>query len=91
MDEGVIPTDEGGLYRNLRQCPVHIKCSCYKSMVCTIVEFAAPVWDPYTLSNIYKLESIQRMVARFCYNDFSSVTDMLSSLNCRTEELKPNY
>ena len=27
------------------------------------------------------LESIQKTVARFCYNDFSSVTDMLSSLN----------
>ena len=55
-----------------------------KSMVHPIVEFAAPVWDPYTLSNIHKLESIQRMAARFCYSDFSrfsSVTDMLSSLN----------
>jgi len=53
-------------------------------MVYPIIEYAASVWDPYTLSNINKLESIQRRAVRFCYNDFSrfsSVTDMLSSLN----------
>jgi len=72
------------LYHNLRQCPSHIKCSCYKIMVRPIIEYVASVWDPYTLSNINKLESIQRRAERFCYNDFSrfsSVTDMLSSLN----------
>ena len=53
-------------------------------MVRPIVEYAAPVWDPHTLVNINKLESIQRTAARFCFNDFSrysSVTDMLHSLD----------
>ena len=72
------------LYRNLRQCPSHTKCSCYKIMVHPIIEYVGSVWDPHTLSNINKLESIQRRAARVCYNDFLrflSVTDMLSSLN----------
>ena len=69
------------LYRDLRQCPTHIKCSCYKIMVRPIVEYAVSVWDPHTLCNIGKIES---RGARFCFNDFSrfsSVTEMLSSLN----------
>ena len=69
------------LYRNLRRCPTHIKCSCYNIVVRPIVEYAASAWDPHTLCNI---ESVQRRGARFCFNDFSrfsSVTEMLSSLN----------
>ena len=31
------------LYRNLRHCPTNIKCTCYKSMVRSIVEYASPV------------------------------------------------
>ena len=53
-------------------------------MVRPIIEYAASAWDPHTLLNINKLESIQRTAARFCFNDFSrysSVTNMLSSLN----------
>ena len=72
------------LYRNLRECPTHIKSGCYKIMVRPVIEYAASVWDPYTLSNINKLESIQRTAARFCFNNFSrfsSVTNMLTSLN----------
>ena len=63
-----------------RQCPTHIKCSCYKIMVRPIVEYAVSVWDPHTLCNIGKIES---RGARFCFNDFSrfsSVTEMLSPL-----------
>ena len=67
------------LYRNLRECPTHIKCNCFKIMVRPIIEYAASVWDPHTLLNINRLESIQRTAARFCFNDFSrysSVTNM---------------
>jgi len=72
------------LYHNLHQCPSHTKCSCYKIMVHPIIEYAGSVWDPHTFSNINKLESIQRRAARVSCNDFlwfSSVMDMLSSLN----------
>ena len=53
-------------------------------MVRPIIGYAASAWDPHTLLNINKLESIQRTAARFSFNDFSrysSVTNMLSSLN----------
>jgi len=43
------------LYRNLWECPSHIKNNCYKIMVCPIIEYAASVWDPHTLLNINKL------------------------------------
>ena len=75
------------LYRNLRHCSINIKCTCYKSMIRSIVEYALPVWDPHNTINITKLESIQRAVARFCCNDFSrlsSVTTMLTSLDLPT-------
>ena len=55
----------GFLYRNLRQCPVHIKAICYKSMVRPILEYASSVWDPHTTANIQKLKSVQRRAARF--------------------------
>ena len=74
----------GFLYRNLRQCPAHIKAICYKSMVRPILEYASSVWDPHTTANIQKLESVQRRAARFCLNDhsrYSSVTNILLSLN----------
>ena len=75
------------LYRNLRHCPINIKCTCHKSMVWSIVEYTL---DPHTTTNITKLKLIQRAAARFCnfcFNDFSrqsSVTAMLTSLDLPT-------
>ena len=74
----------GFLYCNLRQCPSNIKSTCYKSMVCPILEYASTVWDPHTNVNITKLESVQRRVARFClgdYSRYSCVTSMLQLLD----------
>ena len=48
------------LYRNLRHCPMNIKCTCYNTMIHSIVEYAALVWAPYIIANINKLEAIQR-------------------------------
>ena len=81
----------GFLYHNLRQCPPHIKITCYKSMVCPILEYASPVWDPHTNVNIQKLESVQRRAARFCSGDFSrysSLTSMLLLLDLPSLESK---
>ena len=72
------------LYRNLRQCPPHIKTVCYKSMVRPILEYTSSVWDPHTNVNIQKLESVQRRAARFRlgdYSRYSSVRSMLLSLD----------
>ena len=32
------------------------------------LEFASPVWDPYTVKNINKLEAVQKRVARWVVN-----------------------
>ena len=41
-------------YRNLRQCPSHIKAMYYKSMVLPIVEYASSVYGTLTLLSISK-------------------------------------
>ena len=44
---------------------------------------SSTVWDPYTKSNINKLESVQRRAARYVLDDYqttSSVTAMLQQL-----------
>ena len=53
-------------------------------MVRPIIEFASPVWDPYTALHVNKIESIQRSAVRFCFNNYSwenSVTTMLNKLD----------
>ena len=35
------------LRRNLKNCPSHIKSSCYKSLVVPILEYGCTVWDPH--------------------------------------------
>ena len=70
----------GFLYRNLSQCPPHVKTTCFKLMVRPILEYATSVWDLQTNINIQALESVQRHAARFClgdYSRYSSVTSML--------------
>lgn len=39
---------------------MNIKCTCYNTMIHSIVEYAALVWAPYIIANINKLEAIQR-------------------------------
>ena len=55
----------------------------YFTLVRPIIEYAAPVWDPYTQRNIYKIEMVQRRAARFVcgrYHNTSSVSEMLQDL-----------
>ena len=55
----------------------------YFTLVRPIIEYAAPVWDPYTKRNIYKIEMVQRRAARFVcgrYHNTSSVSEMLQDL-----------
>ena len=79
----------GFLRWNFYQCLPHVKWNLYKSMVRPIIEFVSPVWDPHTISNINRLESIQRSAVRFCFNNYSwtsSVTVMLNKQNLITED-----
>ena len=64
-----------------------IKLNCYKSLVRPILEYAALVWAPHTLSAITSIEKIQRYATRFICGDYlrySSVTEMLQSLSLPT-------
>ena len=72
------------LQRNLSQCQRSVKCACYNTYVRPTLEYASSVWSPHLLSDINRIEMVQRRSARFAYNDFartSSVTSMLNNLN----------
>ena len=75
----------GFLRRNLRFCPKECKKTPYISLVRSTMEYGAIAWDPYTTSDINKLERIQRRAARFITGDYKtreegSVTKMLNDL-----------
>ena len=74
----------GVLRRNLKNCPREIKNMAYKTILRPKMEYAAPIWDPYTKDNIQLLEAVQRRAARFVCNKYSrheSVTSMLQDLD----------
>ena len=84
------------LQQNLKQCPSCVRERCYFTLVRPILEYTCIIWSPYTLSNIDRLEKIQRKSVRFVCNDFSmysSVTHMLntkhwSTLKSRRDNLR---
>ena len=81
----------GFLRRNLRYCPQECKKTAYIALVRSTMEYAATVWDPYSIIDANKLERIQRQAARFITGDYKTredgcVTDMLAKLEL--QELK---
>jgi len=53
-------------------------------MIRPILEYANPIWLPYTKTDINKLKRVQRQSARFNMADFlrfSSITNMLTDFN----------
>ena len=71
------------LRRNLSSCPADVKSTCYKTLVRPQLEYAATVWDPWTQTNISKIEAVQRRAAHFTLGDYrrtSSVSSMLHQL-----------
>ena len=73
--------------QNLGNCLASTKRVAYLTLVRPIMEYAAPVWDPFYNTDIYKLEKIQRRAARWITSDYSrhtSVASLLSSLNIPT-------
>ena len=73
----------GFLRRNLRGSPVSSKCLPYTSLVMSGLEYAAPIWDPITDKDSWKIESIQRRAARWAKSTYSpraSITELLQEL-----------
>ena len=62
-------------------------------MVRPILEYASPVWFPFTELNILKLEMVQRRAVRFIMNNFSRyslVTSMIERLGLPTLKQRRN-
>ena len=73
----------GFIRRNLRSCPEKLTEVAYISMVRSVMEYSAIIWDPHTRKDIDSLERVQRRAARFFkkdYNPRSSVTRMITNL-----------
>ena len=84
----------GLLKRNLKISNKTLKTQAYFTFVRPLVEYASPVWDPHTDSNIHKIEMVQHRAARFVFNKYMtssedgshSVTKMLESLGWKSLE-----
>lgn len=75
--------------RNLSKCCCSIKSIAYTTLVRPILEYATEVWDPHYKCFIYKIEMVQRRVARWVLSDYrfqSSVTAMIDQLGWVTLE-----
>ena len=76
----------GLIRRNFHHCPASTRKAAYISLVRSILEYGATIWDPYTVTNINNLEKIQRQAAKFITRDYKSrdpgcVTRMLQDLS----------
>ena len=71
--------------RNLWRCPKTVKQQMYFALVRPHLEFACAAWDPHTISDVQKIESIQRRAARFVAKDYrraeGTVTNILETWN----------
>ena len=73
----------GFLRRNLKFCPEKLKETAYLSLIRSVLEYGATIWDPHLAKDINSLEMVQRKAARFVKHDYrrtSSVTAMLAEL-----------
>ncbi|KAK7087818.1 hypothetical protein V1264_021822 [Littorina saxatilis] len=77
----------GFLRRNLRVGSQEVKQRAYFALIRSPLEFASPVWDPYTCKDVDRLEAVQRRAARWVVNRHrktSSVDAMLEHLQWPT-------
>lgn len=75
------------LKRTLALSTTPTKLLAYTSFVRPVLEYANTVWFPYSLTNITKLEAIQRKAVRFIYNKYrrtDSPTHLLTQSGLQT-------
>ena len=77
----------GFLRRNLRHCPIECRRNAYLSLVRSVMEYGAMVWDPYLAQDINKLERVQRQGVRFISGDYTSKTPGCVSKMLREQNL----
>lgn len=74
------------LRRNLRNCTKDCRKIAYISLVRSLMDYGAIIWDPYIQKDVTKLECVQRQAARFITNDYKTksegcMTNMLHELD----------
>lgn len=72
------------LRRTLMLATPQVRLLAYKSIIRPMLEYAVIIWDPYTKSNIEKVERIQKKALRFIYNSYgcSSISELVKKVIC---------
>lgn len=83
----------GIVRRHFYACEEPARRQLYTSLVRPKLEYASPVWDPYTASDTHKLEAVQRRAVRFIKKDYrwrAPVTHHRQSLKLDTLQERRN-
>ena len=73
--------------RVFRNNPKTVKETGYTTLVCPLLEYCSPVWNPHLVTQILAVEMVQHRAVRFVKDNFqwtSSVAEMLGSLHWDT-------
>ena len=75
--------------RTLRPCKPDVKETAYNMLVRPKLEYASPIWNPHTTTQIKHLDKVQHCAARFVKNDHrrqTVTTDLTATLGWPTLE-----
>lgn len=61
----------GMLRRNAKCFPLETRNLLYKTNIRPILEYACTIWDPWTVTDITKLERVQTLAARFVVQNYT--------------------
>lgn len=82
------------LRRSLQLAPTSTKLLAYKTFIRPILEYGNTVWFPHTVTNIKKIEKVQRKAIRFIHNKFKrddSPTTLLAVSGLPTLETRAKH
>ena len=79
----------GMIKRTLGPCKPEVKETAYNMLIRPKLEYASPIWNPYTATQIKHLERVQHCAARFVRNDHrrqTNAADLIATLGWSTLE-----